>query len=358
MRILDLYILRRFVMTLLYALLVFILIVIFIDMVGNLGKFLDKNVPNLIIIQYYLFYIPYLFILVLPVAMLLASLFGIGQLARYNELIAIKSEGISLNRILLPLLFFSVLVSLVALIFAEIVVPPANHGKSRIKNEYLESINRPIKTRITNIFLRDKLDRRIFIGYYDSRDKTAHKVSIQKYIENKIVERLDAPQMKWQDSTWVLLSGYKRFFSGKNEEAVPFDTLQDNDIDFKPEQLAQTQKEPEDMSYKELNYFILEVKRNGGNIDRWMVDLYLKISFPFANFVMVLFGAPLASNKKRSGAIVGFIISLMICFIYFGFIKFVQTLGHNGALSPLLSAWLPNGIFFVSGIILLFKTKT
>lgn len=358
MRILDLYILQRFVITLLYALMVFILIVIFVDMVGNLAKFIDKDIPYLIIAKYYLFFIPYLFVLVLPVAMLLASLFGIGQMARYNELAAIKSVGISLNRILLPLLFLSILISLLALVFGEIVVPLANHEKSRIKNEYLEPVSKQIKSRITNIYWRDKLDRRIFISYYDSREKTAHKVSIQKYQENQIVERLDAVKMIWKDSTWFLVDGYKRLFSGNTEEAAPFDTLKDNNIDFKPEQLAQTQKEPEDMSYGELNNFIKEVKRNGGDANRWLVDLYIKISFPFASFVMVLFGAPLASNKKSSGVIAGFIISLIISFIYFGFVKFIQTLGHTGTFSPLLSAWLPNGIFFASGIILLFETKT
>ncbi|MFQ6112519.1 MAG: LPS export ABC transporter permease LptG [bacterium] len=358
MRSLDLYILRRFVTTLLCALIVFILTVIFVDMVGNLAKFIDKDVPYLIITKYYLFYIPYLFVLVLPVAMLLASLFGIGQMARYNELIAIKSVGISLNRILLPLLSLSILISLVALVFGEVVVPPANHEKSRIKNEYLEPVSKQIKSRISNIYWRDKLDRRIFIGSYDSRTKIAHKVSIQQYKENQIAERLDAVKMTWQDSTWVLLDGYKRLFSGDSEQASAFDTLKDSNIDFKPEQLSQTQKEPEDMSYGELNNFIQEVKRNGGDANRWLVDLYLKISFPFASFVMVLFGAPLASNKKSSGVIAGSIISLIISFIYFGFVKFVQTLGHTGTFSPLMSAWLPNGIFFVAGIILLFETKT
>lgn len=357
MRILDLYILRRFIITLLFALISFILIVIVVDMVGSLDKFIDKNVPNAIIAKYYILYIPFIIILVLPVAMLLSSLCSMGQMARYNELTAMKSVGISINRILMPILIFSVLVSLFALFFAEKVVPPANQEKTSIKNNYLESFSKHIKTRITNLFWRDKMDRRIFIGYYDSREKMAHKVSIQKYSENEIIERIDAPKMKWEDSTWVLFNGYKRLFSGKNEKAIPFKTLPDHNIDFIPEQLAESQKNPEDMSYSELKKFIHEVIKNGGDPDRWTVDLHLKISIPFANFIMVLFGAPLASNKKRSGAIVGFMISLVICFIYFGFTKFTQTLGHNGTLTPVLAAWGANGLFFISGIFLLVVTK-
>ncbi|MFQ5824695.1 MAG: LPS export ABC transporter permease LptG [bacterium] len=353
MKILDRYILRRFIMILGFALLTFLLIFIIVDLIGNLDKFIDKKVPKLIILEYYAFYIPFILVLVLPVAMLLASLFSMGQMARYNELTAIKSVGISLNIILLPLLIFSIFVSLSALIFGEKIVPPANQSRTNIKNEYMDSINKRIHTKITNIFLREKDNRRIFIGYYDSHDKTAHKVSVQKYNDNQIVERVDAPKMKWEDSTWVLLNGYRRSFSGVNEKASPFKILRDSSFDFNPEQLAESQKAPEDMSYGELETFIREVIRNGGNPNRWLVDLHLKISIPFANFIMVLFGAPLASNKKRSGAIVGFIVSLVICFFYFGFVKFTQTLGHNGGLSPWLAAWLANGFFLISGIILL-----
>lgn len=357
MRILDRYILRRFIVTLLFALFAFIIIFIVVDLIGNLDKFIDKNVPKIIITKFYVSYSPFIFVLVLPIAMLLASLFSMGQMARYNELTAIKSVGVSLNRILLPLLIFSFFVSLLALVFGEKIVPPANQKNSNIKNEYIKSVKKDINTRVKNIFLRDREDRRIFIDYYDSRDKTAHKVSIQKYIGNQIVERVDAPKMKWEDGTWVLYNGYKRLFSGINEQATPFKILKDPNIHFKPEQLVESNKAPEDLSYDELKTFIQEVIRNGGNPNRWLVDLHLKISIPFANLIMVLFGSPLASNKKRSGAIFGCMVSLVICFFYFGFVKFAQTLGHNGTLSPLLAAWLANAIFFVSGIFLLTVAK-
>ncbi|MFQ5753308.1 MAG: LptF/LptG family permease [bacterium] len=357
MRILDWYILRRFCIILIYALLLFIFIVIFVDMVGNLGKFIDRNVPKIIILKYYVFYTPFIVFLVLPISMLLASLFSIGHITRYNELTAIKSVGISLYRILGPILGFGFFVSFLALGFGEMIVPAANQGKRNIENDYLEIARKRNPTKASNIFWRDKLNRRIFIGHYDNRNKTAQKVTIQTYIGNQIVERLDAPRMKWQDSTWVLQNGYKRKFSHGKEEAIAFDILPQANIDIKPEQLVQSQVQPEDMSFSELKIFTNEVKANGGNPDRWLVDLYFKISIPFANFIMVLFGAPLASNKKRSGAIFGFIISLFVCFIYYGSNKLIQTLGQNGHLSPLFAAWFTNGIFFTTGLLLLFITR-
>lgn len=357
MKILDKYIVRRFNVVLFFAIISFILITIVVDLTGNIDKFIDEKVPGPIVVKYYIYYIPYFLVLVFPVAMLLASLFSVGQMARYNELIAMKSVGISLYRILTPLLWFGLLITLFTFIFGEKVVPVVNHKKTMIEDEYIEGKRKYIQTRVTNIFWRDKMNRKIFIGYYDTRTKIAHKVSIQKYQGATILERIDAPEMRWQDSCWVLINGFHRQFADSQEIATRFEELKDSNIDILPEELAKSQKKPEDMSYEELKKFIEEVKRNGGDPDRWLVDLYLKISFPFANFIMVLFGAPLASNKKRSGPMVGFLISLFICFFYFGFVKFTQTLGHNDILPPLLSAWLSNGIFFLMGLFLIFFVR-
>ncbi|NIR48260.1 LPS export ABC transporter permease LptG [candidate division KSB1 bacterium] len=357
MKILDWYITRRFCLTLLYAILPFVLIVIFVDMVGNLAKFIDKDVPRFIIFKYYLSYIPQIVVLALPIAMLLSSLFCMGYMARYNELAAIKSAGISIYRTLAPILVASLFISVFALAFGEIVVPPANQNKSGIESRYLDPFAKRSKRWESNIFLRDKTDRRIFIGSLDTKTNLAKKVTIQKYNSNKIIERVDAPRMEWRDSTWVLFSGYKRDFSNDVEKATAFDTLRAQNLDVRPEKIIRLKVEPEDMSYGELKKFIAEVKRNGGDPARWLVDLHFKLSLPFANLIMVLFGAPLASHKKRSGAIFGFIISLLICFVYYGSNRLVQTMGQNGTIPPIAAAWLTNGVFLISGVFLLIFTR-
>lgn len=358
MKLLDLYLLRRFVIILLFALVAFVLIVVVVELIGEIGNFLDRDVPFAVMVKYYLFYIPFLLVLALPIAMLLASLFSIGQMARYNELTAIKSVGISLYRVLAPLLILGLLMSLFAFFFGETVVPKTNRLKTAIHEQYLDPSSTRIASKVTNIFMRDQLNRLIFIGHYNSKEKVCHKVSILKKSDTRFRERHDAQTMQWQDSTWVLLNGYRRTFSEQGvEHAVAFDSLREGSIDFSPEQLAESQTAPEDMSYRELKRFTQEVIRNGGDPASWRVDLNLKISVPFANLVMVLFGASLASNKKRSGVIVGIIISLIICFLYYGFVKFFQTLGYNSVLAPVVSAWLANLIFLVLGIALLIATR-
>lgn len=355
MKLLDWYLLRRFSVVLIYAILSFLLVVIFVDMVGNLAKFIDKSVPKLVILKYYLFSIPYIVILILPISMLLASLFSLGQMAKYHELTAIKSVGVSLYRILFPILLLSFFISLISLQLNNNLVSASNQKKTVISERFLN----PSKKRSSqnNLFWRDSQNRRVYIGRYDHRSQTAHKVSIQKYSGNQIVERIDAKKMKWQDQSWVLYNGFKRTFSHDREEARPFETYTDHFLDFNPEQLLSNRVAPEDMSYQELREFINEVLKNGGDPKRWLVDLHFKFSMPFAGFIMVLFGAPLASNRKSSGAIVGIIISVLIWVIYFAVTRFVQTLGQIGTLKPMIAAWSPNVIFVTIGLILLIHTK-
>ncbi|MCG8608619.1 LptF/LptG family permease, partial [bacterium] len=131
----------------------------------------------------------------------------------------------------------------------------------------------------------------------------------------------------------------------------------DEDLDLRPETIPNFKVKPDDMSYTELKMFATEVKKNGGDPNRWLVDLNFKLSIPFANFIMVLFGAPIASSRKHSNAIFGFIISLMSAFIYYGLNTMIKTIGHNGQLPPVSSAWLTNVLFLIGGVVILFTAR-
>ncbi len=357
MTILDRYILRRFAFTLGIAMIPFTFVVIFVDMVGNLAKFIDKNVPNPIVFEYYLFYVPQIVVLALPIAMLLASLFSLGQMARHNELTAIKSAGVSPYRTFVPLFLLSVGVSLAALAFNENVVPPANQKKRDIQNRFLNPFGEKSRRYENNVYLRDALGRRVFIGQFDYAAGSAEKVTIQRHSAQSIIERIDAPRMEWQDSVWVLFEGYTRRFEGELEQAIPFDTLYDRRLGFGPEDLSRFKIDPEDMSYAELKAFVREVRRNGADPNRWLVDLHFKLAVPFANFILVLFGVPLASSRNRSGALFGFMVSLIICFIYYGSNQMVKTLAAAGALPPAVAAWATNGVFFFGAMGLIYGAR-
>ncbi len=350
MILLDRYILRRFFFILGVSLSFVILLVVFVDMVGNLGKFIDKDVPGDVIAEYYLLYIPFIVAQGLPVAMLLSSMFGLGQMSRFNELVAIKSSGRSGFRIIVPLLATSIIVSALAFVFNEGIVPWSNQQKSAIEERHLGSNKPSREMRLTNIALADNLGRWVFIGTYDTQNKKAERITVQTHKDNQIIERIDADAMVWDDSSWVLTSGFQRTFTRDGEEARIFENLKEESLGFGPERLLRVQVKPEDMSHSELHRYTQEVLRNGGDPKRWLVDLEFKLAMPCASIILVLFGATIASQKNRSGAVFGLIISIVIYLLYFGMTRLFQTLGQVGTLSPLMSAWFTNTLFLFAGL--------
>ena len=356
MRILDRYLSRKFLLNLASSIIAFITIFVIVDLIENLDRFINNQFPVTAVIEFYVNFIPFIIVLILPVAMLISALYCIGGLARQNEIIAMKAAGISLYRIFLPLLVIALLVSVLAIGVANELVPRAATRQAQINEQYIK--NRPARKRLDNVYLRDEQDRRISMRSFNAQTNVGTVVSIRTLVDSKLINRIDARRMVWEDSLWVLYDGYERLFAESGERAVPFTVKPLNDTSIRPENISRLLKNPEEMSYAELKDFIAEVKRNGGNPNRWTVDLYLKISLPFANFIIVLFGLPLAaSQSRRSGAAKGFGVSLTVTFIYFGILKTTQAMGHNGRLDPLTAAWFANIVFGLIGLAVLIRAK-
>ncbi len=350
MRTLDRYILRRFLFVLIFALIAFICVFLIVDSIERLDQYLDEKVPTLVVVKLYVYYLPYIIVLALPIAMLLASLFSVGNLARQNEIVAMSASGVSLYRTLFPLLVLSFLVSLGAWAFGEYVLPQASSSREALIDQYIEKKREAWRKRINNVYMRDDQNRVITMRYFDAARNIGHQVSIRRFNGLDLHYRLDCRTMVWQDSCWVLQDGMERTFSQNRETVTEFTKIILADENLRPQDFGRVLKKPEEMSYRELKAFIAEVRSNGGDENHWLVDLYLKIAIPFANFIIVLFGAPLASPKRRSGGATGFGLSLVICFVYFGLIKVCQSFGQNGVLHPVLAAWFANGLFAVWGI--------
>jgi lipopolysaccharide export system permease protein len=356
MLILDRYLSRKFLQILAFAVLAFITIFVVVDLIENLDRFINNKFPVVAVIDFYINYIPFIIILILPVAMLLAALYSIGGLARQNEIVAMKAAGISLYRIFLPLFLISIAVSIMAMWVANGLVPGATQRQADINEKYIK--NRPARRRLDNVYLRDEQDRRISMRSFSTQTNVGNTISIRSIKDSKLISRIDARRMAWEDSLWMLYDGYERLFAESGEQALPFKSMPLTDTSIRPNDIARLLKNPEEMSFGELKDFIAEVKRNGGNPNSWTVDLYLKISLPFANFIIVLFGLPLSSSQtRRSGAAKGFGVSLAVTFIYFGILKTTQAMGHNGKLDPLTAAWFANVVFGLVGLIVLFKAK-
>jgi len=353
MTLLDRYIVRQFLQTILFALLAVLVIFIVIDAMEKLDNFIDKQATWPVIAQYYVFFIPEIIKLISPVSVLLASLFVTARLSTQNELAAMKSGGVSLYRIMVPYVSVALLISAASVYFNGWIVPLANKQKFTLERVYLQKDI--INASGSNIFVQDSPTRIIALGYFDDTRDFASRISIQDFdnLDRTILTgRVDALSMSWDTTArqWILRDGIRRTFEGPSETLTTFVEQSAGNLNFTPADLRKKAQKPDEMDYYTLKEFIEGQKRAGQDVARWEVDHYSKISFPFASVIVVLFGVPFASVKRRGGVGVQLGISLLVSFVYLIFMKVSQVFGYNGDIHPLLTAWLANLVFLAGAL--------
>ena len=362
MSLIDRYLARTFLYTLGFALLAFVLVFVIVDLIENLDKYIDHDASLRDVFYYYVCFTPFIVVLTLPVAMLLSTLFSLGTLSKYNELTAIKANGVSLYRILLPIFGIAFLVSLLVLFSAEYLIPQANAEKSRIKSFNIEKKPRAKEVIRSNLFFEGRDHFFYYFKKYNSETQTAERVVVQKITEGHITESIEAEKMVWTARGWKFEKAKRRLFSdslgeGSTERYEEHETLLYPALKETPEAFAKKQKKPDEMGFFDLRRFIKIKESLGENTARELVELYLKITFPFVNLIVVFLGAPIAAAPRRGGFMLGFAISLIISFVYFALIRAGQSLGQNQKLPPLLAASFANIVFGLIGLVLLIKAK-
>ncbi|MGE5682612.1 MAG: LptF/LptG family permease [Bacillota bacterium] len=359
MRIIDRYFIKQFLQTLVFALAAFVVIFVVIDMMENLDDFIDHNVATPLIFEYYLYFIPEIVRLMLPVATLLSCLFTVGKMANQNELTAVKSAGVSLYRIMAPYIATGLVISFFSIYFGGYIVPLANKGKVYIEQNYMK---KDVVSAGTNIFFQDTRNRIVDIFYYDPQGLMATQVSIQEFNNmdlTQMTSRIDASRMQYDSlkKVWNIYDGIKRTFNGDDESAERFNRLTVNYLNFLPKDIMAKQLKPEEMTLSELKTFYKNQERTGNDPTRTLIEYYSRYSFAFASVIVLFLGLPLASIKKRGGLALQFGMSLLFTFIYLGFMKISEAFGKNGVVDPLFTAWFANIIFLIAAFINMLRTQ-
>jgi lipopolysaccharide export system permease protein len=355
---LDRYILRRHLGCLALSALAMWLVTLVIDLIENIDTFIDHEATLLQIARYYVFRTPYWVLLALPITTLLGTLFSLGGLARRSEIIAAKAAGISLHRLLTPLYLFSVVMACAAICFTDVIVPGATFRYNTTRDE-IRSYSRSDGSR-RQVLLQDVAGQFIFARSYDHKRRRAHQVTWERTDGSRTIERATGRVALWRPDPgrWVLTDGHYYLLDGPDLQAAPFDSLALTLVQLSPEDFARQQKEPEEMDYAELSGYIQRARTNGEDVTRHVVDLHLKIAFPFTCVVIFLLGAPLGAATRRGGRASAFGLGVLICFVFYGSVKAGQALGWNGILAPWLGAWLVILVFGALGLLLLRRAHT
>jgi len=356
MRILDRYIVKEFMRAVLYSLFAFVFIFCIVDLFEKLSGFIDKKASIIAIAKYYFYQLPSIIVLVLPVAVLLSLFFTLGIMVRRNELVAIKSAGVSVNRILFPLFVIGFLLSIAIFGLGEAVMPIANRRMDRIKRVELDKLPAIDYKYRKDMFFLGSGGRMYFAKVFDGRKKELiDPVVLEFGNQSTIVKRIDAKKAVWTDDGWRLEDVLIRTFNPETvsrhaEIVMP-------DLKETPEDFSKIRQDPEDMSYWSLRRYTTEKRKGGEDVLKETVELNMKVSFPVINLIIVLFGAPIAASMRRSGAAAGFAGSLLISFLYWGFIQIAKALGYYGTLPPVLAAWVNNVFFGGCGLALLWWAR-
>lgn len=359
---LDRFIIFQFIKNLLFALLCFIIIFILVDLFESLDRFIDNKLTFDIILSYYISFIPEIIKLITPISMLLATLFTAGSMINNNEIIAVKNAGISLVRFMAPFLFIGIIITGISVYFNNWVVPEANKKKFYMERNYLNR-NRPVAN-LNKLYFQDSRNQLILIDQFQDKDLTAGKVTIQLFYPDSLTilaKRVDAETMQWSGNKWILRKASERDFTSGKEVLTKYDSIPVeqisglNKINLVPDQITKKQLKPDEMNYGELDEFINTMRKGGQNVDRQLVDFYSKISFPFSSLIVIIFGLSISTgSKRRKGLALQFGISILVSFVYLGFVKISQSFGYNGDLDPLLTAWMANIAFAAFGTINLY----
>ena len=353
-KILDSYVLKKFIATLILSLLTMVLIYIIIDLFDNLNKFIDARMPLIGYIMYYTLKIPEIISQIFPIVVFMSLLFTLGNLTKYNEITAMLSSGISLMRISAPLIILGILLSFGHFYFTETVVPYASRKHYEAKDYYLDKGNK--LHRKMNEFVYQEKNSIVYISSFDSKTEVASGVSIQSIKEGTIDYRLDADKMVYQKGAWKLINLTKRIFIADSTAYEKLDSLSVA-MDFEPKDIAEIELKPIEMGYFELDEYIQKKKELGADMTKWEVEKTSKMSYSVITLILILIAIPLSTGRARSAASVNFGISVGIAFVYYLLIIMFKNWGAVGQLNAVMSAWAPNVIFGIMGLILIRRAR-
>ncbi|PEN14087.1 permease [Longibacter salinarum] len=322
--------------------------------------FLDRGATlQEVFLVYYPNYIPEIVRLTSPLALFLACIYHTGKLAQELQLTALQTSGVSLYRLMVPYLGVGLLVTVAMFGFNGWIVPKANETVVAYDNKYLNPSSSTVD--VSEVHRQNGPNTIISVGYYDRRDNTGHRVSIQQFKNATQLEyRVDANRIVWVDSTetWQLHSVTRRWFDDtgmtREQEAGTADTT----LHVFPRDFARTQRDVEAMTIPVAAEYLDALRRSGaGHLGRPLVAYYTKYAYPFANLIVVMIGVPLAAVRRRGGQASRFAIGLLTAFVYLALQKLAEPFGYAGTLPPAFAAWFPHVAFAAIAVIVLWRTR-
>jgi len=306
----------------------------------------------------FLYLLPRYLVLTFAMSTLLAVLLAFGRLSAESEMVAFHAAGASLPRLTAPGIVFGVAISLLALLLGEAIVPQANHAADRILDRAKGQISGVEKNVVFFEKDRQGTERTIYAALFDPAAGVMEQVTINELRNSQPVAGIYAKKARRTGNLWELFDGYSYTIRG----GLPITSVvfREETIDYlgSPEAIAsRSKKRPIEMSYRELKAHIGVLRNQGKEASDYEVELPRRFSLPFASLVFALIGTPLGMRSHRRSSSIGLGFTVLIVFAYYIVWNWLAIVAKNGALAPGAAAWLPNIVFALAGLTLIFTAR-
>nr|WP_024991761.1 LptF/LptG family permease [Hoylesella pleuritidis] len=349
-KILDWYIIKKFIGTYIYSIMLIISISIVFDINENLAKFSESHAPlRAIVFDYYLNFIPYFANLFSPLFVFIAVIFFTSKLAGNSEIISMLAAGVSFKRLMRPYMISCVAISILSFFLSAYVIP---HGTVIRQNFETIYKNKTKNTSADNVQLQVGAGVIAYIQHYDNNLKKGYGFCLDKFENKKLVSHLTAMEIQYDtisDSKnhWKMTNWKVRRLKGLREvitSGIQKDTL----IQMEPTDLVYSKGQQETFTSPELRAYISkQIDRGSGNVVQYQVEYHKRIAASFASFILTTIGFSLSSRKRKGGMGLYLGIGLALSFGYIMLQTVSSTFAINADLPPMLAAWIPNIIFAV-----------
>lgn len=342
---LDIYIIKKFLGTFFFALVLIISVSIVFDLSEKIDNYIESEAPAIEVFNYYLSFIPYFANLLSSLFTFIAVIFFTSKMAYNSEIIAMLSNGISFRRILVPYLISAFFIALFSFLLMAYVIPHANATRINFKYTYLRKSSFHTQR---NIHMQIEPEVYVYMKTFRHKRNTGYKFSLEKFNDGELESKLLSDRAKWDTASnkWILMDYYIRDMKEGRKDEIITGSRKDTTLALKPSDFSENSEMGATLNLDELNQAIQRKRLQGaGNLESFLIEKYRRFSYPFSTFILTLIGVFLSSRKIRGGMGMQIGIGITLSFAYILFMRFATMFALSGGIEPMIAVWIPNIIF-------------
>ncbi|MCH5173805.1 MAG: LptF/LptG family permease [Bacteroidales bacterium] len=353
-KIIDRYIMKKFLSTFFTALLIIIALVIIFDISEKIENFVEHEVPlKSIVFDYYVNFVPYFINMFSPLFVFITVIFFTSRMAANSEIVAILSGGISYHRMMVPYIVSAALIALFSLGLNLFIIPKSNASRVEFETKYVDQ--HYTKYSRNNVHYQIAPGQFVYVQSFSAYNNTAYKFTLETIKDNKLVSKLSADSAVW-DSTmdgWHLRRYFLRDYGSGLGDRVRSGEAMDTVIALKLSDFYRNQKTVETLQQKDLNALIETQKMRGdANVMYAQIEKNRRMTLPFSAFILTIMAVALTSKKKRGGIGFNLALGIGLAFLYILFLKFSEMFVYTGTMPAGIALWIPNIVYtFIAAIL-------